>query len=247
MDDLKEALNKKILGLPGWVWLLIAVGLFFLFTRSRKSNSEASTSYQMTSTPTTDQMTANAVSDLKTSMQSQIDDRFGEITEQNADALAGTQQQLTDFMGAQAVWFQQLMDKESQNQDAMIGAINTNSDKYMSALQTSNQNFLDAMYSMMQTWKPNGVSPVNGSTIDPLAGLPQWAKDRLQSPYWQTKKYLRQSETNLGPEYQHALNDLLRSDTASGLSTSTASSEAFNELNRLIASGQVIQNPLYHS
>jgi hypothetical protein len=244
MEGIKEALSSKIMGLPGWVWLLIGVGLFFVFSRSKSSESP-SAGYSFDTTPTSDQMTGNAVNDLKNSMQSQIDDRFGEITEQNADAMAGTQQQLTDFMGAQAVWFQQLMDSEKDDQDSLIGAVNSNNANYMTALATSNQQFLDALHGMMQSFGGNGVAPTQGNRTDPTAGLPQWAKDRLNSEYWASKKYLRRDETNLGSQYSAALNDLLRSDTSSGLNVAGASQAAFDQINSLIASGQVVQNPLY--
>ena len=248
MDGIKDALSKKILGLPGWVWLIIGVGLFF-FLSTRKSStdsSDASSQYSV-STPTGDQMTANAVSDLKTTLQDQFDDKFGEITEANAAANAGTQDQLSAFMASQANWFQQFMDKEAKEQDAMMGAINTNNQNYMDALAKNNQNFIDALKAMLQSGAGNSTAPTQTNNTDPFAGLPSWVKDRLNSSYWQSRKYVKKDDSTLGQQYGDAVNWFLRSDNPTGMNSGGSPPQsAIDQLNQLIAQGLVAKNPYYN-
>ena len=246
MDGIKEALSHKILGLPGWVWLLIGVGLFFVFSRTKQS-SQASQDYAVPS-PTSDQMSANSINDLKNSLQTEIDDKFGDITQANADANAGTQQQLTDFMNAQTTWFQQLIDQEHDAQDAL----NNSNQSYMTQLAQQNQAFLDMITNLLQS--NHNVAPPQ--TSDPIVriddpgysapNLPGWLVEKLRSSYWMEKAYIRKDETNLPSQYSEALNYYLRSDTASGLNVNKATQAATDQLNQLIASGQVVKNPYYH-
>lgn len=245
MDGIKDALSKKILGLPGFVWLLIGVVLFFVLTRKSSSNENETSSFT-TSTPTGDQMTANAVSDLKTSLQADIDDKFGDITQANADALAGTQQQLTDFMGAQANWFQQLMDQEKDAQNALMAS----NQSYISTLQQQNQSFLTTITQLLTTHAPNTTAPPQTSDptvgFEPWQGAPSWLKQRLESPYWQTRKYVKKDDTNFGNQYQDAVNAFFRSDNPTGLnSAGNPSQAAISQLNQLIAQGLAAENPLY--
>lgn len=237
LEDAQDALTSKVMGLPGWAWLLIGVGIFFFFSRGKKQ-SPGSANYSM-STPTTDQMTGNAVNDLRNDMMTEFEDRFGDITEANATAYAGTQQMLAEFADKQSVWFQDLIKQDAEDRDAMLGAVNSNSAAYMDALQRSNASFVDMLNKALATFRPNSTAPT--TTNDPGATLPDWAKTQLQNPWYQKRKYL--TDMYLDGPYKTVLDEFFRADTENGLNTTGQTQLGWTQLQSLMSSGHAVINP----
>lgn len=199
---MKDALTGKIMGLPGWSWLLIGVGVFFFFSRQSKQ-SPTSANYTMT-TPTSDQMTSNAINDLKNSLQTQLqnqqqadNDRFAEIITKNKNQEAqwydslheymlmedGKMQAVTDALNGIdtasqqqasqiASFFQQLNDQEHQNQDAMSGALSTLTQQYQDMLNQSNSNFMQILQQALSAIQPNGTPATANTPATPVTNNP---------------------------------------------------------------------------
>jgi hypothetical protein len=250
LDDLGEAVGKKVGPFPLWVWVALGAGTLFLFVSWRSGKQQASSGSNAFAFPSgleggggAGGVSQGQLQDMSTDLQTLLDERFGEITEANADALAGTQQQLTEFMGSQATWFQSMMDAEKDDQQALLGALSDQSQSYKDALASNNANFLTTMQNLLTSYKPNGTAPTQ--TADPMSGAPDWLSGRLQSSYWMSRKYVKKDDSTLGSQYSAAVNDYLRSDSTSGLNTGGQSAAGTTQLNSLISQGLVAINPFY--
>jgi hypothetical protein len=243
-------LGEKVGPLPLWGWLLLGTGgVVLLIVLARKPASATADPGSMGyGAPTGDQMTGNAINDLKNTIAAdQEADNAADAArdEAFASALAGTQQQLLDTMSANRESLMQLI---GANQDAMGALIGSQSDQaraYQQQLAASNQGFYEQMLALMQSFKGNGTATVTNGAVDPLAGSPSWLVERLKSGYWQTRKYVKRDDLNLGSEYSAAVNDFLRSDSTTGINTGGTSAAGQSQINALIASGQVALNPLW--
>ena len=249
LDDVGDAVGKKVGPFPLWVWVALGAGALFLFLSwngNRKQSSSGSNTFAYPESGGGGGATQGEIQDLRTDLQATLDERFGQMTEANADALAGTQQQLTEFMSSQATWFQSLIDAEKDDQDALIGAINTQGQSYKDALATSNSQFLSTLENLLASYKPNGTAPPqSGGAVDPLSGLPQWAKEKLADPTNRSKAYLVNTYLDPKGPYGEALHSFFRSDSASGLNTGGVTAGATSQLNSLVAQGLAVKNPFF--
>jgi hypothetical protein len=244
-------LGEKVGPLPLWGWLLLGTGgVVLLIVLARKPASATADPGSMGyAAPTGDQMTGNAINDLKNTIAAdQEADNAADAArdEAFASALAGTQQQLLDTMSANRESLMQLIGANQDATGALISNQNAQAQAYQQQLAASNAGFYEQMLALMQSFKGNGTATVTNGTVDPLAGAPSWLVERLKSGYWQTRKYVKRDDSTLGTEYSAAVNDALRSDNATGLNSAGVSAAAQEQINRLIAQGQVALNPLYH-
>ena len=201
MANPTEALTGKIMGMPGWTWLLLGVGVFFVFSRNKQSPTSAN--YTMT-TPTSDQMTSNAINDLKNTLtanqqtqQQEENDRFAEIISKNAqqqsdwadalhqymlmgdekiqavtEALAGLNTAQQQQNDQIASMFQQLSAAESDNQNAMQGSLSQLTQQYQDMLNQSNSNFLQILQQALSAIQPSGAPATANTPAVPVTNNP---------------------------------------------------------------------------
>lgn len=245
--DVAEAIGHKVGPLPVWGWGVAGVGGVLLVAwasgrQGTKSAGVAGTEALGYAAPTTDQMSAAAINDLKNALSA---DQAA-----TGEAIAGTQAQLTAFAEAQSGWIQALIDQDAQQQSSLMGQMQANAAAYQEQLAANQSGFLAALQGLMHSGAaPNGTAPVqSGSSSDPLLALPSWARDLLAAhPDRRTSHYLFKNMLSPDGPYSEALNAYARSDSpgTGGVTTGPISTAARQQLSQLMASGEAVDNPVY--
>jgi hypothetical protein len=248
-DDGDGVLTRKVGPLPLWGWIAgVGGGVLLLVWVGGRQGGQAPGWVGMGGVSEggdTRQLAAlqGALSDMDARTQEQI----AAMQEANAEAIAGTQQQLSEWAAANSEWLQDLIAHDQEQDAALVGALGSQIGAYQDAVNATNAGYFQQLAELLKSYAPASAAPPTTGTgaTNPLAGLPQWAQDKLASPYWQQKAYLFNVFLEPSGPYGEALSAFGRSDTSSGLNTAGYSQAAQNQLNSLIAAGQAVKNPLY--
>lgn len=247
MVDLIGGLTRPVGPLPAWGWGAVGgVGIAgVVWLRNRGSGAPAqgaAAGTMLAATPTTDQLSSNAINDLKNTL--------GAYQDRNDQAIGDTQASLGEFMAGQAATMQAWIDQQNAQQAALAGQLATDAQAYQQQLATSNASFLEGLRALLATAPGNTAAPItSGGLPDVGVSLPLWAQAKLAGDPDARANSAYLFNTFLSPSgpYAAVLDAYGRSDNRAtgGVTSGEISAATHDQLMGMIQNNLAVRNPYF--